>query len=484
MILIFRYGSLLLLFLLFVYGIASDDNAALIRYNHYPVFLTPVRFVLLMVAFLFSLYCARSVTGGFWGTMTPANTFLLLFLTLVMPGILLTPDTSPRGTVTFYYFWAATMVFLISLTASARALKDMRPKPSFSRVYKSDSPEFMFFCAVYVISLAILVGSGQISALVFNQMLNFMQDSEVSNIVAEGRQVGAVSGYGQVATNYMMTIGLPLSSAFVLINGIVGARRGQIVAGSFMALISVVVLLSLGGRLAALFAVLFFLVAYSMVRKIKFSQVITLSSILCWMLILQTIALGRLATAGTGRSTIEIMILSLNRVVERVFLVKGYVSQRALEFFPSGHKFLYGRSYSDALFGLEEGSPSLAQEMANYIFGGYNATAGPQAFGEAYANFGLIGMLAVAGILGVFVAVATRFVARRIQLDAFRVVFLAYFTVLIARTGYGEFFTFKSNGIHVLGLLYLMFALVRREKIGRVPITGSDSEMISSKQTT
>lgn len=459
-----RYSSFILLVFLLLYGLISEDGRVLVRYDAYPIYWTTDRLLLISILILFSYICVQKISGGLWGTFTPTNTFLLLFLFLVMPGILLTPDTSDLGTYTFYSFWSAIMLFHLGLLVSSYRLGFTPSKLSFSHVYSIKSPIFIIFIAVFSISLISLLASGRISSLVFSKMANFVNENEMDNEIATLRQVGGVQGYWLALTNYMMTMFIPMASAFVLINSLIGKQRWQLILGVVMAIVSIILLLSQGGRLAATFIILFYFVAYSMVRKILFSQIVTIASGLCWLLIFQTIALGRFATAASEQSMLGVIVLSLNRTIERAFLVKGYVTQRVIEHFPHNLDYLYGDSYFRALIGQSTTDPSLAQEMFNFIFGGYNGTAGPQAFGEAYANFGLFGILIFAPFLGFIIAATTRFVVRRIQLDAFRIVFLAYFTVLIARIGYGEFFTFKANGMHILIGFFLIMSLFRRKK--------------------
>lgn len=467
---IFRYSSFVLLVGLIGYAFINDNISSLIRYDAYPVYLSTERILMTIIALLFAYFCIKKILGGLWGIFTPLNTFVLLFMLLVMPGLLLTPDESDLGKYTFYSFWTAVMLFYFSLLISSYTLKVKRPKIQINkyRKYSSKSLVFLTFIAMFIMSILVLVFTGRISGLVFIKMFSFISENSVDNEIATLRQVGGASGYLQVATNYMMIMIMPISSGFVLINGLITGMRIHIIIGTLMAMVSIAILMSLGGRLSAMFIMLYFLVSYSMVRRIVMSQVITFASVICWLIILQTIAIGRFAVSASEESVIGVMVLSLNRTFERILLIKGYMSQKVTEFFPDYLEYLRGDSYLAAISGQTSNEPSLAQEMFNLIFGGFSGTAGPQAFGEAYANFGLFGMLAFSIFLGFFIALSTRFVIKKLEYDAFRIVFLAYFTVLIARVGYGEFLTFKANGMHILIVFFVAMKLFIVKK--KVPV--------------
>jgi hypothetical protein len=209
-----------------------------------------------------------------------------------------------------------------------------------------------------------------------------------------------------------------------------------------------------GSRLKGLAMLLFLLISYSYVKPISFRLVVDVALGVIWLLIFQTIALGRMLSSSIDESFLHIIYMSLNRVVERVFLTKGYVTQKVFEYIPDASNYKEGETL------INNSGVSFAQEMFGFIYGaGVNGTAGPQAFGEIYANFGVFSMLLFAFFLGVAIHMLTKFVTKNLRLDARKIVFLSYFTILITKVGYSDVFSFKSNGMHVLIFLFMLLLL-------------------------
>ena len=227
-------------------------------------------------------------------------------------------------------------------------------------------------------------------------------------------------------------------------------------------------LASSGSRLKTMFFLLFATVAVSHIRPLRVGVLIRWAYIAIFVLVVQTLVLGRMK--GTD-SMVGNLVMSANRVVERVFMTKGWGSQEVFHYIPQLSPYRHGETMLASLVGRFGNALPFSHEMYAYLHGTVGAgTAGPQSFAEGYVNFGLPGLLAVAFLLGMFIQRATVYFIRAGRRDSLRLVFTAYVVVLLARTGYGGTLTFKTNGIHVLLLLWLAVSLLRNVLPGQLGV--------------
>ena len=462
---------LFFLLVLIFYAFASDISVV-VRYDKYEMFYSLERILFATIVFIF-LYCILKVTSvSFLGTLYPTNLFLILLLLLVLPGVLLTSNFENHGTTSFYGYLISLVLFLCGLLISHITSKRLLSHTKGNiKTYSSKSTTFRLMLILFIFGFFISAINFDYSNSVFSSISLFLSSGEVSRKIADLRQIAPSRNFVDIFYAYSLRLFMPIACSFVLLNGVLRKKRNHILLGITMVLIIGFLAASSGGRLSLLFFALYLLASYSMISPISLNRVLNVSSLMLWFLILQTIGLGRISSASKGLSFLEIIIISLNRLVERIFLTKGYVTQKTFEYIPEYSNYKNGETFLTTILGQTSKKESFAQEMFAFVYGGGSqGTAGPQSFGEAYANFGLAGMFLISFILGLLVHKSTRFVQKHHSLDPFKISFLAYFTVLVARIGYGNFFTFKSNGLHIL-ILLLFFFLVSRKLLNHIKLT-------------
>jgi hypothetical protein len=152
-------------------------------------------------------------------------------------------------------------------------------------------------------------------------------------------------------------------------------------------------------------------------------------------------------------------------------MTKGAGSQLVFEYIPRHTPFKMGTTIAQSLLGRWYTDDIFAIELFQFSTGGKRGTAGPQAFAEGYANFGVVGMLVVAFMLGGLVQGVSIFVVRTLTAgrNARRIVFAAYMVVLFAKTGYADIATFKSSGLHVLLCLMMVCYVITQGPCIRFP---------------
>jgi len=471
LLMLLLYTPIILFLSFVVYYIASADGSEVIRYNKYAVYFSIPRFIYTAMILFFSYYVTQRTSNGFWGKMYPTNLFMLLFLFLILPGVLLTSDFTSVGLTSFYTYLASFLLFMlgllwVSFMGTRRKTGNKTQKTianSPVTIYSTKSFIYILMMGLYLLGLIVALTKVDFSTSIYSELSSFMSTGNISRTLAIERQQVASRGLLDVFHSYSIIMFMPISSVFIFINGVIRGHRGQIIIGLLMALIVLIITISGGGRLRGLLFLVLIIVSYSFLNGIKLKQVINIISLTLWLLIFQTIALGRMSASSEGHTFINVVAMALNRVVERIFLTKGYCTQQVFHYIPEYTDFKWGETFLVTLLGRSIDKNTFAQEMFVFIYkGGIQGTAGPQAFGEAYANVGIAGMLIIAFLLGLLVQNSTEFVKRHMTFDAFTIVFLAYFTVLIARIGYSGIFTFKANGLHILISLYLCFIIAKK----------------------
>ena len=151
----------------------------------------------------------------------------------------------------------------------------------------------------------------------------------------------------------------------------------------------------------------------------------------------------------------------MQRVIERIFLVKGRSTRYVFDYFPRFSDFRYGSTIYEKLLGTASDEMPLAVEMSLFIEGRIG-TAGPQTFGDFYANFGFIGMLISAFILGFIIQSISIAIIRKKNMDYHLISIIGYMTLLLGLIGYSDIMVIKSNGIHVLFVYLVIFIIYKR----------------------
>jgi len=470
------YFIFALLGMLLIYSAADSGLGImnLVRYDKYELYLTPVR--ALVVIFVMSVFAivVNWSSSGLLRTLYPTNLFFLILSFMILPGVFFTSNYESYGDIAFYSYSGAVIVFsfgVLLVEYVSRMFTTEQNSPSSyaireSQSYKFTSITYILFLFFYMFGCISILLTYKSDVNIYEYLGQFIKSGTVSDSVAEiaeSRQSIYEDGSNaknllNVYSSYSLVMIMPLSALFVLINGLIRNKKIEVAIAILMLVVNFLLLIANGTRLRGMFFLLYIVVAYSFIRPISYKQVKYFSISAIGLLVMQTITLGRMEP---GSGYLENIILSLNRVVERIFLTKGYVTQKVFEYIPGITDYRYGETFLGSLGGRLKKDDLIFSEEMNEFITGYAGTAGPQAFGEGYANFGIPGILILSFILGLFVHSTTVIVRKYNKMDAMRVVFLAYVTILVARIGYGDTFTFKNNGMHILIIIGAVFIFAK-----------------------
>ncbi len=441
----------------------------LLRFDKYQTHMSVFRFIVIIFVLTFFAFSVKISASGILGVLYPTNIFFLFISIMILPGVFLTSDYSEAGFTSFYGYAFSIVLFsvgvlVVFLLENFLATNETHSQKRASKSYLRTPAIFWLFIVIYLFGLAMFVLFSNLQVSVFGYIGQFLSSGTVSSGVseiAEGRQAiysegSKYKGIVSIVSSYSVVMLMPLAASYLFIDGLLKRSNAQIVLAVLFIVVNFMLLIANGMRLRGLFFILYIVVAYSFVSPIKFVNILKLGGAVFFLLIIQTIALGRM-TPGEG--FFENIVLSANRVIERLLLTKGYVTQRVFEYIPDVSGYKGGDTFIVALGGQLRGGEALFAEEMNEFILGYAGTAGPQAFAEGYANFGLEGMFLVAFLLGVFVQLSTYFVKLKFKPDALKITFLAYFSVLVGRVGYGDTFTFKNNGLHILIAIWVFVSL-------------------------
>lgn len=475
-------ASLLLSLVGFIVLIWTDDLTSYIRLDKFVLHFSLFRFSVAALILGMSFVIVRQFCSGpYIGLILPINLFVYLLAGMILPGVLLTSDFSTSGRTAYYGYLFSTLAFSIG-AACASFATGFKPPNEFSKFVLKSRPShrigsitYILMIAAFLVALPISMMSIDQSQNVFIVMADFLLTGampEGAREIADARQnvyLETAARRGLVAglSSYCLVLILPISTAFVLLNGVIRKCKAEIVIGAIMASTTFALLVFSGTRLRGLLFLLFIAVALSFVRPLKLNRLIAWASMAITFLVLQTIALGRMTGAD---NYVGNLIMSANRVAERIFLTKGNTTRIVFDYIPDVTSFKGGSTMMTSIGGHLSSAQSFDEEMFTYV-NGYYGTAGPHAFAEAYANFGVLAMLAAGTILGIIVQSTSIMVVRWRNLSAYNLTVLAMITVLIARTGYSDLLAFKSGGLHVLIVYILFIESVRRFlNAGRRPV--------------
>jgi len=181
-------------------------------------------------------------------------------------------------------------------------------------------------------------------------------------------------------------------------------------------------------------------------------------AIIVVLLIVQIKVLGRMPDGG---GYLGKYVMSINRVIEKVFLVRGCATQQVFHCIPWVGDYKEGGAYTDTLLSIGNSVVAFAEEMSN-IIQGPASTAGPQAFLDGYKNYSVRGMMVVALCMRFVIQGNAIYLVRQKRSDILSLVSQELFFVFLARTGYGSLLMFKVNGMHVLLILRGLIVVLRK----------------------
>ena len=398
--------------------------------------------------------------------ITPTFLFWILFITMVFPGIVLTKETN--SVIGPYFYFLSAILFSLGVVCANLLLKFKKTREHKNFKQKVIGSSFLQFHEIIYLKLVLIVSIFSVFALQTVSNQNYFLGINVTTIlfqtgmsefgVLQGqREEIYLSGLGvaDYILRYLIRVVLPVTIFALLID----AKSRQHKNEQFILLMSfsfcLLVAFGSGSRMFIMHLLIISCVVYFFYNPLRKTILLKFFILFSSLLVFSTIILGRFFI--TGYTPVQVIFMSINRVFERIFLTKGVVTSYVFEYFPSMHSYLGGESVLQSLLGNISNNKPLSQLMFSHIVGG-NGTAGPQSFGELYANFGFAGVM-FCFVIGFLLQVISISMIRIKKISPLKIAYIAYFVFLFGLTGYGKILSFKTYGIHVL-LIFIIFNFI------------------------
>jgi len=453
---------LLLLFSFVFYIIFTNYNLDLFRYDKFNISTDFFRYFVSFVVLLLTIIIIKRYSVGNNLIFVPTLSFSFLFFIMVYPGVIITAPENYYGNIAAYGYILSIIPFDIGVILASKIYK-FCPKQEIDEFYaksnnirRLDNVEKLWIFIVTIISITIVIMTiGIDSSGMLKGIISFLSKGlvpEEAMNVREARLSIYASGIDiiRIVSNYIVMLILPIVTMTIIINSLVNSKKYSKI-GVVLLIFTSLANIGTGQRRLIGYLILYIIISLSFIYRLKLKRIIKYFALLFAIYILQTITLGRMQG---GENYLENLIMSFHRVFERVFLTKGGTSVHVFGYFPEISDFKYGSTYFQKLLGSFSNEISLANEMHYYIYG-KAGTAGPQAFGEAYANFGFWGMIIISLIIGVLVQSISVVIIRKKLFTSNSIAICAFLSLLFGLIGYSDFMVVKANGIHVLAIYVL-----------------------------
>jgi hypothetical protein len=420
--------------------------------------------------FVIAGLCLLTFTRQAKISVTPTALVVFLYLVLVMPGVLFASYSLSHGWVARVGYGAGFLSFAVGAVLVERAFASQRgaarDDPPITLTSLPDGTAMMLLLATIVLLGAIVVNGFDRAGLfkVFLQLLSGGFDYELTRTVAEERSAKYSGSRGLLAvvSEYAGFALLPIIGATFVLEGSRRRRTVYRLVGYAIVAIAIFAVIGSASRLQLGRMILYFGLLWMMFGKPTRKALLIIGGIVFSTFVLMTVLLGRMAG---GDSVLIVSVMAINRVLERALLTKGFVSSLVVDYFPHIEPFMQGESIAAKLLGLAASGESLAEKMHMYLFG-VPGTAGPQAFGDAYANYGSAAFVPCGLILGTVVHGVTVLVRRVKITDALGAAFLAYVVLSFGYLGYSDLSAPRVVGLHVVAAFWvaalLAAAVLRR----------------------
>jgi len=430
----------------------------LVRPDRYFVSSDLVRYVAAGVAFLVTVWVVWEFSAGRFLVLVPTAAFAVVFFILVFPGVIVTAPDAGYGPLAAYGYIFSIVAFDLGVIATTAGLR-FRPRSEVhSFLSKTDSIRqldraHMTWLVITSVAAVLIVTCelGLDRSGMLRGIVSFFRSGAVPDEAQTVRAVRLSMYSGgtslvEVFSKYLLLLVLPIVAMSLILDGKRFGNRKRTALGYSILVLTALADIGTGQRRLLAYLVFYVAISLSLVGGLSGRVALRYALVLLVAFVLQTITLGRMQG---GEGFLTNILMSITRVIERVLLVKGNSTVAVFDYFPSHSPFRYGATIVEKLLGTLSEQMPLAVEMHYYIMG-VAGTAGPQAFGEAYVNFGLLGMIIVSAIIGAVVQAVTVFVVRSRIPNSSSIAVLAYISLLFGLIGYSEIMVVKSNGLHVL----------------------------------
>jgi oligosaccharide repeat unit polymerase len=426
-----------------------------------------------------SLLFSFTVVFNGWdsrGRITITLLFGIFYLFLVYPGILLTIHELDNGEKGLWLYIAATFTFSVGvlLVSLVRKVCLFFPKhlqkailidSDFYRQALSNVNIKVMWCMLTVFSgIAFVIATGAMDRVVgLKSIIHFIVSGEVSEY-ADNVKMARVGVYTSERTliwilqGYLLNLVIPISSLALVNFGLKNNNRIRIVLGTIGYLFSAIVALLTGSRLSFASLVLLFTIWLSWVGHLTMRRLFGGIAIIVALLVLMTATMGRMTDKGDMTANV---VSASNRLLERILLAKGHATGYVFEIFPDIFPFENGNTILTKLSGMAANDIGLARMIYRYI-NGTDGTAGPQAFGELYANWGAAGIVLGGCALGIVIQVLNLLMQRLNNLDPVNTAACAFAVLCLGYMGYSDISSPKTKGLHVILVYTLVYnALIK-----------------------
>ena len=256
----------------------------------------------------------------------------------------------------------------------------------------------------------------------------------------------------------LMRYVLPFALTYIWILQLRHLRRSSIfVLAIILSSITVFVLFSLGQRAPVIEYLVCCILMMNYIRPPKkFPLKLTTSLVMAFVIIfvLMSILLER---SGTAPTWLELISLYLDELFYRIFITHAQTGSYLYQLIPNTMEFKGWDIYIENLRGYLPGRHlSFSHELFSYVHD-WVGSASHSSLAEAYASFGLTGVLSVALLLGtVCQYLMVRFVRGR--KSEIRIIFYGFISVSMTGPAIGSLTGIPYNGLLTTSLLYLLIA--------------------------
>lgn len=415
------------------------------------------------------IYLANRFVSIQWNATSVAA---VMYVVLVMPGVLFASHEVSNGDNARILLGAAFFAFsigvlIVSVITTKLQEANVGKGGGFSGRFHIDvlprwCAEILIMCGLLL--LAVSISQKVSGAYGFQNLMMFFSegyDQETFGSLAEDRASRYSHGrsYLGILADYSIIALMPIIGLALILHSSVQKKRFNTCKWFGILFITAPLLIAFGsghrlyiGRIA-----LFLLIGTLMIRGVNMKMLTAIMAVLLLILMLGTIVLGRMV--GGDGSNLDIAVIALNRLVERAFMTKGVITTEVFAYFPAYEQFLGGESIFRRVMGTLGTGPTLAEKMHMHLFG-FPGTAGPQAFGEAYANFGSYGMLLTAFMYGILLQIITFALSARQTMSAFNIAIVAYLTFAFGYIGYSDMFAPRVAGAHIVIMFWCLISVM------------------------